>query len=630
MSGFDTLTSETVCTELDRVLASAAFQSSERLGKFLRFVVERTLAGEGDQLKEYRIGVEVFGRPASYDPRIDPVVRVEARRLRARLAQYYEKEGLREPIRIDIPKGGYAPVFAAVPAPEVSRIDTSPGEANGSSRHFLRVLLRHWNVSTAVLLFVVLVIAAGAFYRRRSRFPSTSGPPSVAVLPFLNLTGNPDNEYLSDGLTDELTSSIANTPGLRVVARTSAFKFKGKSEDVREIGKQLNVSSILEGSIQAKEDRLRITAQLIRTSDGSHVWSETYERPFRDSFALEDEISHALSAALRIRLSGEAESHAKGHNVDPVAHEFYLRGQYMAQRLSWDDVKRAMNYFNQAIDHDPLYAEAYAALAAGYAVQGANAWAEPAEVYPKARAAAQRAIELEPNQPDAHAILANITFFYDWDFPDAEREFKRAIELNPNSARAHQWYGILLYYSQRFDEAREQFRQAKEVNPLAIQIDLTMVMLYEAQRRYDTAIELDRKILGEHDHSTPRALLGLLYADKKQYKEAIEEGQRAVALAGKDPDMTLVLANLYAQSGQRDQALAIMNEVLSKSALIPPFTVAGVYAELGDKEKMYQWLDKGLEQRSPAMLKLDISEVFAPYRSEPRFQEILRKTGLIR
>lgn len=623
-----------VRAQLEKILASPVFRNSENSSRFLRFVVERTLLGEADHLKEYRIGVEVFGRSPSYDPRTNPVVRLEARRLRAKLEQYYQGEGLRDPIRIDMPKGGYAISVAKAPglepALEVARSDSATVARGPRFLWFASPGDSRWKWNLVLALALLMAAGAALYWRYARLLRPNPDPPSLAVLPFLNLTGNPENDYLSDGITDEITGSIAKSEGLRVVARTSAFQFKGKSEDVRAIGKRLSVSSILEGSVQSQGGRLLVTAQLVRASDGYHLWSETYEREFKDVFAVEDEITRALSDALRARLLTDAQNSGNEKKVDPIAHELYLRGQYRRQRLLPDDVKQAISDFNQAVDHDPLYAEAYAALAGAYATQGANAWMDSGDVYPKARAAAEHALVLDPNQPDAHAVLANITFYYDWDLPGAEREFKQAIRFNPNSAAAHQWYGILLCYSRRFDEAREQFRLAKEVNPLAIQIDLTMVMLYEAERSYDAAIELAKRVVSEHDNFLPHALLGFLYADEKRYQEAIDEGQKAVALAGNQPDMTLVLANLYAQSGQRDKALAIVREVLAnKNAFVPPFTVAGVYAVLEDKEQMYQWLDKGVEQRSPACLKLNIAESFDLYRSEPRFQDLLRRVGLL-
>jgi len=636
-------TAEQVRDALRRVLANATFQNSERLSRFLRFVVEETLAGQADQLKEYRIGVEVFGRPDSYDPRLDPVVRLEARRLRARLQAYYEADGRSDVVQIQVPKGGYAAHFALIPAREpaskpVGHIGSSgqPGSARADlyepswGSGFVKVpqgrrRRRLFIITVTVLVFMV---TAAAIIYVRSRFTVSQQPTSLAVLPFVNLTGHPDDEYLSDGVTDELTSSIANTPGLRVVARTSAFKFKGKGEDVREIGRQLNVASVLEGSIQTQGDRLRITAQLIRTSDGSHLWSQVYERPFKDSFALEDEISRALSAALSAKLSAHAESSAQSHDVDAVSHELVLRAYYLLRRTMEADVRQAIPCFNQALDRDPLYAQAYAGLAATYGKLGANAWAPADEVYPKGLAAAKRAVELDDTLSDAHESLAFITFMYEWRAQDAEPEYRRAIELNPNNAVALQHYGIMLHYCGRFDEALQRFKLAKAVDPIDWPIDVTTLMVYESQGNYEAAIALDRKVLSENSNvALLPAFLGALYADEKRYPEAIAEAQKAIVLAGDNADIDLNLAQIYAESGDREQAIRILRKVLArKTEYIPPFTVAGTYAALGDKDRMYEWLDKAIEQHQTACLKLQVVPIFRPYLAEPRFQSIVSKT----
>ncbi len=617
-----------VRAELDVLLASPSLRDSELLKRLLRYVVERTLAGERDKLKEYRLAVEVFDRDASFDPRLDPLVRMAARRLRSKLEDHYENAGRESLVRIEVPKGGYAARFVAITAPQAAR--SGQTATQGSWHAFASVIVRRRRGLLALGAVLLVLGTAALYWRQVSKHSANAPPPSLAVLPFLNLTGNPDYDYFSDGLTDELTSALSKLQGVRVVARTSAFKFKGKNDDVRAIGRQLNVSSVMEGSVESNGDRLRITTQLIRTSDGYHLWAETYELTPKDTFAIEDEISRAVARVISVRLSEQAESKAQRHPVDPSAHELYLRGQYEGMRgPQLENKQNSVMFYNQALDRDPLYAEAYAGLAAAYAAEGASAQAAPAEVYPKARAAAQRAIELDPNLPLAFGILANISLFYDWDFPAGENGFRRALELDPNNAAVHQWYGLLLLFSRRFDEATEQFHMAKELNPLAAGIDMTMVMLVEAERNYDLAIELDRKFLTEHNQYVGHLLLGLLYADKKQYKDAIEEGQKAVALVGNDADANLVLANLYAQAGQRNKALVIVQKVLAgDAAFVPAFGVAGVYAELGDREQMYQWLDKAIEQRSPACLKLDVTESFDRYRSEERFQTILAKTGL--
>jgi adenylate cyclase len=305
--------------------------------------VEHTLRGEGDQLKEYRLGVEVFGRESSFDPRLDPVVRMAARRLRSKLQDYYETEGVQDPVWIAVPKGSYAAAFS-----------------RGASKHGLTSVVVEpsqstkygWLAGTALILLLTTVIGA-VVYWIRARHSQAAAPNehlSLAVLPLLNLTGNPDNEYLCDGVTDELTSAVSKLPGVRVVARTSAFKFKNKPEDVRSIGEQLNVASVLEGSLQKSGERLRITVQLIRASDGYHIWSQTYDRHSRDAFAVEDEITQTIADTLRVRLAQAGQPLEGPRPVDVEAHELNLRGRYWLNRRTPPDLWKAIAYFNQSLE----------------------------------------------------------------------------------------------------------------------------------------------------------------------------------------------------------------------------------------------------------------------------------------
>jgi TolB-like protein/Flp pilus assembly protein TadD len=619
--------------ELERVLASPALRDSDGLKRFLRYIVERTLAGEGDQLKEYRLGLEVFDRDSSFDPKIDPVVRMAARRLRAKLHEFYENGGRGSTVRIEVPKGGYAAAFVtteqSVGQSALEMTAGMSGRASAVPRAGWKRLPFSGKTYWIVVSILFATIGSYLLYQRHVRSLQANGEmPSLAVLPFLNLTGNPDNDFISDGITEEITAEMAKAAGLRVVARTSAFQFKGKAENIREIGRRLNASSVLEGSIQSQKDQLRITAQLIRTSDGYHLWAETYDLPSNDRFAVEDEITGNLFRALNARLSVQAEVGEKKHEIDPVAHELYLRGVYLRQHPSLADVEKAISYFNRALDRDPLYAEAYAGLSASYAMESINAWTPASEVYPKARAAVLRAIELDPNLPDAHVTLATLDFFYERNLPAAEQEFRRAIELNSNSDRAHHLYGILLLCSRRFDEARVQYNLAKQVNPLAVQIDLNLIMLAQAERKYDDGIVLARKVLDENDNALGHMLLGFLYADKKQFQQSIAEGEKGAALVPNDGDTNIGLAILYAQAGQREKAQILLQKTLGSGVFVPPFSVAGVYAALGKKEQMYAWLDNAVDQHSPAVLRLNIAEPFDPYRSEARFRQIVAKVGL--
>ncbi len=341
--------------ELDKILSSAIFRDAEGLRRFLRYTVEHTLHGEGGQLKEYRLGVEVFDRDSSFDPRLDPVVRMAARRLRSKLNDYYKAEGIQDPICIAVPKGSYAAAFSRRASKE---LPVAVVELSQRAKY-------RWLAGIGLVLLFAAVIGTVIYWirARQSQAAASTQHPSLAVLPLLNLTGNPDNEYLCDGVTDELTSALSKLPGVRVVARTSAFKFKNKPEDVRSIGEQLNVASVLEGSLQKSGDRLRITVQLIRAADGYHVWSQTYDRESRDAFAVEDEITQTIAATLRVRL-GQAGQPVEGpRRIDAEACELNLRGRYWLNRRTPPDLWKAIGYFNQALEKDPAYAQAYLGLA---------------------------------------------------------------------------------------------------------------------------------------------------------------------------------------------------------------------------------------------------------------------------
>ena len=363
----DTFAKTEVGKELEKILSSIAFRGAEGLRRFLRYSVEHTLHGEGDQLKEYRLGVEVFDREASFDPRLDPVVRMAARRLRSKLQEYYRGEGIRDPIWIAVPKGSYAAAFSRGAAKQLPTYVVERPEPT-----------KYWRLAVIALALLLTTVIGAVIYwiRARQSQIGSNEPPSLAVLPLLNLTGNLDNEYFCDGVTDELTSAVSRLPGVRVVARTSAFKFKNKPEDVRSIAEQLNVSSVLEGSLQKSGERLRITVQLIRASDGFHIWAQTYDRDSGDAFAVEDEITQTIADTLRVRLA-QAQQAGRPRRINAESHELNLRGRYWLNRRTPPDLWKAIAYFNQALEKDPAYAQAYLGLAEAYSTLGANDQASP-------------------------------------------------------------------------------------------------------------------------------------------------------------------------------------------------------------------------------------------------------------
>ncbi|HKV77203.1 MAG TPA: tetratricopeptide repeat protein [Candidatus Sulfotelmatobacter sp.] len=605
--------------ELEKILASELFREAEGLKRFLRFSVEHTLQGEGDQLKEYRLGVDVFDRESSFDPRLDPVVRMAARRLRVKLHEYYEGDGATDPIHIDVPKGGYAAAFSSAPL-HPRRI---AGE-HPKQKHSGLVL------PTAVLLLAVVIIA---MYWLRQRRPGTaaSQESSIVVLPFLNLTVNQDDEYLSDGLADELTGSLSRIPGLRVIARTSAFKFKGKAEDVRSIGSQLSVTSLLEGSLQRSGQQVRITVQLIRTSDGAHLWAETYDRNASDPFGVEDDITEAITRVLRIRVASLGQPGVGRRPVNSEAHDLYLRGRYWWNRRTPPAVWKSVAYFNQALEKEPLYAQAYLGLAEAYTVLGFNDQAAADEVVPKARASAEQALQLDETLSEAHAALAAAVLYHDWALPRAEQEFRRALQLNPNYATAHQWYGLLLLYERRFDEALGEFTQAQRSDPLSLMIVLDIGQVHYYSGHQDAAAQLAQKALTQDpDFAMGHDLLGMAYERQKRFPEAIAEFQKYLDLSGRDPDALMRLALTYADSGERRRAQDLAKEMESapKNSYTSAYNIAVVHAALGDKDIAFDWLRRALDQHSSSCLLLAVDPVFDGLRSDPRFQQGMRKVGL--
>jgi len=614
------LSDNAIQAELEKILASETFREAEGLKRLLRYSVQNTLLGEGDSLKEYRLGLEVFDRNSSFDPRLDPVVRMAARRLRAKLLEYYEGEGGHDPVCIEMPKGGYAAAFST-PVHQVS-----PARAPSQRKHFWLVLV----LSGFLMAFTVAsVYWIGTL---RSRVAAVQAEESsIAVLPFLNLSANQDDEYLGDGLADELTGSLSSVAGLRVIARTSAFKFKGKSEDVRTIGRQLNVASVLEGSLQRRGEEVRITVQLIRTSDGSHLWAETYDRSASNPFAFEDEITSAITRVLRIRLEKNRPSSAAARPLNPEAHDLYLRGRYWWNRRTPPAVWKSVAYFNQALEKEPLYPQAYLGLADAYTVLGFNDQAAADEVVPKARAAAEQALQMDDSLSEAHADLAAAILFHDWDQRRAEQELQSAIQLNPNSAKARQWYGILLMCEGRFEAAIKEFVQAERLDPLSLMIVLDVGQVHHYAGQDDAAIQQSQTVLAQDPNfAMAHDLLGMAYESQKRFPEARREFQKYVELSGRDPDALMRLAVNYAESNEPQRALELIQEMqgVPKGAYVPSYDIAMVYAALGEGDLAFQWLGRAVEEHSSSCLTLAIDPVFASWHSDPRFRKAAQTIGL--
>ena len=600
-------TREAVQHSLNKLLASRVFQGSERMSRFLRFSVEHALAGESAPLKEYVIGVQVFDRGESFDPRTDTIVRVEARRLRAKLKEYYATEGRHDAVAIELSEKGYRAVF------------------KGRARRPFEPVARHWKP----VLAGVLLLAAGLASWRLALPRRTVAPDSIIVLPFSNLSGGAENEYLSDGLTEEILSTLAAVPTLRVVARTSAFQFKGRSGDVRKIGRELGVGRILEGSVRREGRRIRVTAQLINVADGLHLWSKIYDREGSSLLEIEQEITRAVVDALRIELrQGEAET------TNPQAHELYLKGRYFWHKMTPEYLQKSMRTLEEAIALDPNYAAAHAGLSDAYGFWANLELEAPGEPVAKAAREAQRALDLNPDSAEGHFVKAAVLSMQ-WDWNGAEREFRRALDLKPSLAPARGAFaGLCLGPQRRYAEAVGQFRQALETDPLSVgnRTILGQTYVYAGQpaqgiKEVRAAMEL------EPEFALGYITLALAYLEKGSHAEALKTLLAAYNSANEIPYYLGLLGYTYARLGNRSEAERVLRQLkrrFNDGPWVPPVEVAGIHNGLGDKDQALSWLERACQQRSTMAAFVVDDPRFRNLYSEPRFRAVLGRMGLAR
>jgi serine/threonine-protein kinase len=586
---------DAVREELARVLAGPGFLRNERLSSFLRFVVREKLAGREAGLKESVVGAEVFGRTPGYDTRSDPVVRMEASRLRARLDEYYIGAGADNPIRIELPKGAYVPQW---------RIRRGTGR-------------RPWAAAAAAA--ICLLLLAGAAWR----WTTPGKNPALAVLPFLNLSPDPADAYLADGLTDEITGLLARTDGLDVTARTSAFAFKDAHLDARGLAARLNATLLVEGSVQKSGDRIKVIVQLIRASDGKHLWSNSYDREMRDVFTTEEQVAASIVGALRLTLSAPPRRTANAE-----AYAQYLRGR---EAYDLGSPGLALHYFEQASSLDPSLAPAYAGIADTAYLKYRDLQSY-AEAHSRATSAVEKALSLDPRLAEAYTTLGSIRS-WDYAFPDAERAFRRAIALNPNDARAHAVLGHnVLAPLGRFDEAAREVRRALILDPLSSETrglaELTMLMagLYpDAERLSREDIVLSPALAA----GPPWLALALSFQGR--HAEATEVIRQAKSRApGKGMDW--MLACVAARAGRREEAARTLEENLPPLFTRPPVNrrLFAIYACLGDKPHALEHAEKAYAEHDlllPTFLSYPVADWL---RADPAFADLRLRTGLPR
>ena len=492
---------------------------------------------------------------------------------------------------------------------------------------------RLWPPLLIIIAFaVVLSFSMLAIRLLRSRGRAPTGIRSLAVLPLENLSADASQSYFADGMTDELITDLAQISALRVISRTSVMVYKGARKPLPQIARELNVDAVVEGTVLRSGDQVRITAQLIEASSDKHLWSRSYEGEFRDTLALQNRVAREIADQIRINLTPQEQAALKnGRVVNPEAYESYLKGRYFWNKRTADGLKAALAYFNQTIEEDPKYAQAYSGLADTYALLGDWQYAvmTPKEAFPKAKAAAIKALELDSALGEAHNSLAFVLDGFDWDFDAAGKEFRRAIELNPGYATAHHWYAWHLILLGRNDEAIAEMRKAETLDPLSLIINSDLAEILVLAHSYDESIQQSRKTIEmDPNFALAHNQLAQAYLQQQMYDEATGELQKAVQLSGGSPTSTANLARAYVLSGNRSEAEKLLNDLKKRSD--PGYSnaaeIAMIYASLGDKDQAMNWLEKGYEERfNPGVL---LRPGFDPLRSDSRFQNLVHRIGL--
>lgn len=492
---------------------------------------------------------------------------------------------------------------------------------------------RKLGVAAPLVVMIGLVTIGALAYFRYFAAADQTGIDSLAVMPFVNDTGDSEMEYVSDGLSESLINNLSQLPGLKVIARSSAFRYKGKNANAEEVAHALGVKSILTGRVLRNGENLQISVELMDARDKTQVWGGQYNRSARDLMAVQREIVQEISRNLRLKLSGLQQSRVGYlHTSNGEAYELYLKGRFYWNKRTGESLKKSLDYFNQSIAKDPSYALAHVGLADAYIVIPYFSVGTAQDSYPKAKAAARRALEIDDRLAEAHTAMAAALMNYDWNLPESNREFERAIELNPNYATAHHWYAREnLIIMGQFDKALAEMRRAQELDPLSLIINANFGKAYFNARRYDEAIQQLRKTV-EIDQSffVAHHYLGSAYAMKGNSSEALAEYQKARQLNPDDPHVVALLARLYAISGKRDEALRTLAQLksMAKERYVADYSIALVYAALGEKDQAFELLEQSYRDHTVDMLTLHYDPLIDNLRSDPRFADLQRRVGL--
>lgn len=595
--------------ELDRVLASPFFRNSQRRTVLLRFLVERYLRGESDPVKEHQIGIDAFDRPENWDPRIDPIVRVEFKRVRQKLQEYYESEGASDPVLIDFKSRGYLPVFTP-------RVAAAPP-----------VVRRRWIWPAAAA--AVLGIAGLAFLLRRD-LPLFHRPtPVIAVLPFANLSNARQDEYLSEGFTDVLTDQLAGLSGLSVVARASAFQFRGKTGNLKEIGRTLDATYIIEGSVQRNGNALRVDVSLERPSDGLRLWGKTYDSDARDVFKVQGEVARSIAAELRVKLAASSDNGARDYEPSAEGYDLYLRGTYARDIATPAANREAIDDFERVVRLDPGYARAYTALGSAYlsiALGSASL-----ENMRRAKEAYEHAVAINPGVPNGYTNLALLDYALDWNWPRAQSEFQHSLELAPTGS-AYTAYALALTTRGEFEKARDQLRRGLLRDPTHFGLHGDCAFVLVKQGRYGEAEEHIQYMLSRKPRFFPGLVLSsidLLY--RREPAKLMDVAKQELEVSPHSGQGSMAMALAYAEAGDRQKALAIADRMTQGGADpgTPLFGFAVLHAILRDPDRTFEYLEKSAELHEYNILYLRIEPFFSSLQQDPRMIALERRVGLL-
>jgi TolB-like protein len=631
---------------VEDLIRSRPFSKGRRSQDFLRLIVEHTLAGETDSLSERMIGAEMFDRPVDYDTANDSVVRVKATEVRRKLAQAYTELFQNSQVRIEIPPGTYIPrfIFQLLASVRTER-NESPfqGLAPTTNDQGLSSVLQTHEPSVtesispkrragnrqiralATCLCMLGLLGYGGF-----RFLSRLSSPrtrirSIAVLPFENLSGDPKQEYLADGMTEGLIADLGPMSELHVISRTSAMSFKGTHRGLPEIARELSVDGVVEGSVLRDGSQTRITVRLIDAKTDRPIWGQNFTRSSIDMFASEAELAQLIAGELSLTVSPQTQTHlARAASVNMEAEDLYLQGML---DFHSGNCENAMAYFQKAIQADSKFANAYAAAANCYGLLGEGGWMPYAEAFSNEKSNALRAIEFDDSLSEGHAALASALLNADWDLAAAEKQFKQALALNPNSATVHDRYGGYLDLIANRDAAIEEAQIAVKLDPLSGRALSDLAYIYYFSRQYDQALALLRMAEAKDSNLHPDIFAyGDVYAEKGMYQESINEFLRL----GENPHALGHLGNAYARAGQSAAARKIIAQLQQRIQMdqLGTYEIALVYAGLGQKDEAFTWLQKAFEAHDRGMIFLKVDPPLDPLRSDPRFDQLLRRVGL--